>query len=109
MFINGIVQFAVVMAEPVQGFVTAETVETLPVENVDDTAVALRVVMERHRLSYRAVNDVIDFVRKKPTMEAVRNIDDVLQRSKLPTVCKVQICSRCHDVIEDGNCISEEW
>ena len=78
-------------------------------DKADDVQVALLVVMDRHGLSYRAMNEIISLTKKQPDMKDIRNVEDVLQRSNLPEKHKIQLCARCFSVIVDHKCSESDW
>lgn len=78
-------------------------------EGREDPPIALRILMKRHKVSCRAINDIIAFVNLKPDMQRTKNVEDVLQRSTLPGIEKKLICGHCCEVIENGVCGDEEW
>ena len=78
-------------------------------DNANDVQVVLRVLMDEHRLSYRAMDDIINLVKKHPDMKGTKNVKDVLQRSKLPQIHEIQICARCSYMIVDKECSKSDW
>lgn len=70
-------------------------------------AIALRILMERHKVFYSAVNDLIAFVNLKPDVQRVRNAEDFLQRPSLSLTKKMVFCEHCCEAIEEGSCGDE--
>ena len=71
---------------------------------VKETRISLRILMDRHKFAYRAVNDTISFLRLNPDMTTVRSVNDVLQHSSNLDIKQARVCCHCHFEADNDTC-----
>ena len=86
-----------------------ERVLEAAVTGFNETQICLRTLMDRHKMSYRAMNDVIDFVRSRFDMDGIKSITDVIERSTTVDIRMENICCHCHGPVVDHVCDDDSW
>ena len=103
-----------VQPDPDQGDLPFSQVEisdprSVPTSTTNETQISLRLLMDRHKLSYRAMNDLISLMRLTPDMKKIKSVQDIIRRSSELKVEMEKICAHCYGGIVDDNCIDESW
>ena len=74
----------------------------------EDAKMALRLLMDRHGWSYRAVNDLLRLYRLHPNLSKFKTVHDILDTKVLPPVTSCKVCPSCHEVADGPTC-NNDW